>query len=67
MGTEGLRGKIYTLLSEIKNKDVFMGDDSIIYNSEFKENNGDDQSMPAVTVRGGALTTHHMLRNCLSH
>lgn len=42
MGTEGLRGKIYTLLSEIKNKDVFMRGDSIIYNSELKENNGDD-------------------------
>lgn len=42
MGTEGLSGKIYTLLSEIKNKDVFVRDDSIIYNSEFKENNGDD-------------------------
>lgn len=29
---------MYTLLGKIKNKDVFMGNDSIIYNSEHKQN-----------------------------
>lgn len=34
MGTEGWRLGMYTRLGKIKNKDVFMGNDSIIYKTK---------------------------------